>query len=54
MARFAEHLGVQNVDDAFDLELAEEADVEAGKTEPAKPFPLPQTYRKIFSGLKTS
>lgn len=50
MAKFAKHLGVQSLDDAFDLELADVADGEAGAKEPAKPFPLPQTYRAILSG----
>ena len=49
VAEFAAHLGVENLDHAFDLE-AEVDDVEAGAKEPAKPFPLPQTYRNIFSG----
>ena len=50
LKKFAAHLGVQNLDEAFDLELAEAADAEAAAKEPAKPFPLPQTYRAIFSG----
>lgn len=50
LRKFAAHLGVQNLDEAFGLELAEAAEDESGVKEPTKPFPLPQTYRTILSG----
>ncbi len=49
MTAFAAHVGVEDLDHAFDLE-AEATDGDADVKQPTKPFPLPQTYRSIFSG----
>ncbi len=49
MAAFAGHVGVEDLDHAFEIET-EATDGDADVKQPAKPFPLPQTYRSIFSG----
>jgi len=55
MTAFAAHVGVEDLDHAFDLEAeAEATDGDADAKQPTKPFPLPQTYRSIFSGQSST
>ena len=53
MTAFAAHVGVDDLDHAFDLE-AEATEGDADVKQPTKPFPLPQTYRSIFSGQSST
>ena len=48
LAEFGSQLGISNLDEAFDLETLNHTE---GHPLPLKPFPLPQTYRCILSGI---